>query len=133
MRVRFSGSMDLYASQVLRIEVHDATPVEVAKTLDTVGCRVAILGAERVPLPSVGPQKLELYAESGDYLLMLSEYTQDGDVNVRTLRSQDLPPGMVTVLGNQWSAGMVSHDIEIVKRAFVEFVLTGNVSPELLR
>jgi hypothetical protein len=133
MTVRFSGSMDLYASEVLRVEVRDATPAEVAKTLDTVAGRAAILGAERVPLANVGPQKLELYAEGGDYLLMLSEYTPDGDVNVRTLRSQDLPPGLVTVLGNQWSAGMVSHDIEIVKRAFVEFVLTGNVSTDLLR
>jgi hypothetical protein len=133
MSVRLGGSIDFYSVDVQRIDVVQVHPADVVRVLDTVEKRAALLRVQKVPLPSVGPQQLELHAHEGDYLLMLSEVTEGGDWNVRTLSSTELPPGFVLVLGDSWHSSMISRDIEIVKRAFVEFVVTGNVSTDLLR
>ena len=42
------------------------------------------------PTPEYGPYEINLYADSGNYLLMLNQYLEDGEHVVRTLNNTSM-------------------------------------------
>lgn len=79
------------------------------------------------------PQKLSLYFEDGNYLLMLLDYDEEGYIDVRTPYNSNAPKGeFQNILGEPYGATTVVQDFELVKKCFIEFNQTGNVSRDLL-
>ncbi|MEB3755193.1 DUF6911 family protein [Acinetobacter sp. MD2(2019)] len=79
------------------------------------------------------PESLKLYFEEDNYLLMLLDYDEEGYIYVRTLHNADAPKGeFQNILGEPYGATTVVQDFELVKKCFIEFNQTGNVSRDLL-
>ncbi|MHC8304894.1 DUF6911 family protein [Pseudomonas sp. PB3P13] len=81
--------------------------------------------------PDTGPQFLQVFSDEGKYILSLGE--DDGtDYVVRSYLNPELKNSEYEILGDIWSGELVCLDFSIVKEAFEEFFLIGNVSLELL-
>lgn len=78
-----------------------------------------------------GPQFLQVFSDEGKYVLSLGE--DDGtDYVVRSYLNPELKNSEYEILGDIWSGELVCLDFSIVKEAFEEFFLIGDVSLELL-
>jgi hypothetical protein len=84
------------------------------------------------PAPDVGAYELVLYAESQQYLLMLNEIADDGDNNVRTLSLLGEDNLLANMLGEPYPNRAVTDNLNIARRAFLEFASTEKVSTDLL-
>jgi hypothetical protein len=81
--------------------------------------------------PDVGPQLLQVFSDNGRYVLSLGE--DDGEnYIVRSYFNSGLKGSEYEILGNNWSGELVCLNFSVVKDAFEEFFLTGNVSRSLL-
>ncbi|MCF4987436.1 DUF6911 family protein [Pseudomonas syringae] len=78
------------------------------------------------------PYELVLYVESGNFLLMLSEYGSDGEHDVRTLTALNSKNEFVSILGDMYPVRSVTRDLELVYTVFIEFARTGNVSKDTM-
>lgn len=78
--------------------------------------------------PEFGPEKLELYMENGNFLLMLGVNEEDGDYSVRTLPNGNVKKGLMTVMGEKYPAEAVTTDVGRVLEAFNEFSQSGDVA-----
>lgn len=84
------------------------------------------------PSPEVGPEKLDLYVDDGNFLLMLGVNEEDGDYSVRTPTNENMPNDLVVILGEKYPARAVTRDIGFVCTVFNEFAHVGDVSTDLL-
>ena len=80
------------------------------------------------PAPEAGPYEINLYADSGNYILMLNQYLDDGEHVVRTLNNTSAGAKLVDVLGDYYPASFVTRNIDIVISCFQEFLRSGDVS-----
>ena len=80
---------------------------------------------------NVGPDTLQVRAESGNYLLTFGEETDD-DYKVRFYWDPNLTNERLLILGEYWSERQLIKDFDLVVRIFKEFFETGNVSDDLL-
>jgi len=83
-------------------------------------------------LPEIGPYELMLYAENGKFLLMLNEYDEDGDTNVRTISVDGVANELIPILGECYPAKAVTHNFQFVYSIFKEFAYRGDVSKEIM-
>ena len=109
----------------------DSEWVEIQKVLPRFQGRTGVATIRTHPAPEVGPYNLTLYAECGNYLLMLSEYASDGEHEVRTPHNPSAS-GLMMMLGEAYPASAVIRDFDLVKTCFFQFYSTGTVSSELL-
>ncbi|WPN64321.1 hypothetical protein QMK48_03905 [Pseudomonas sp. P9_32] len=84
------------------------------------------------PVPDVGPYEINLYADSGNYLLMLNQYLDDGEHVVRTLNNTSAGTKLIDVLGDCYQANLITRDIGFVVSCFQEFLSFGDVSSLVL-
>jgi len=77
--------------------------------------------------PETGPDKLELYVEAGNFLLMLSVNEEDGNYSVRTLTNESMPNELVVIMGEKYPARALTRDIDLACAAFNEFARIGDV------
>lgn len=71
----------------------------------------------------VEPQKLTLYFEDGNYLLMLLDYDEEGYIDVRTPYNSDAPKGVFqNILGESYGATTIVQDIELVKNVLLSLI-----------
>ncbi|WP_372240625.1 hypothetical protein [Pseudomonas sp. R4-34-07] len=78
--------------------------------------------------PEYGPYEINLYADSGNYLLMLNQYLDNGEHAVRTLSNTSAGTSPVEILGDYYPANFITRDIDIVISCFQEFLNSGDVS-----
>ncbi len=79
-----------------------------------------------------GPNKLTLYCENGNYLVMYGSYQEDGDYLVLTLHNEEnVKLGMMNILGDPYPACAVVNDFSLVEEVFIEFLATGKPSSQL--
>lgn len=109
----------------------DSVWVEVERTLLKFQGTVGVACIRTDPRPEVGPYELVLYAECGNYLLMLNEYASDGEHEVRSPQNSSAS-GLMLMLGECYPAASVIRDFGLVKECFFQFYSTGTVSSELL-
>ncbi|WP_199545402.1 DUF6911 family protein [Paraburkholderia kururiensis] len=84
------------------------------------------------PEPEAGRVDLTLYAENGCYLLLLSESTEDGGVNVRALVDENKPQGFVSFFGESFPEKATTSNLNIVRDAFGQFLKNRSVSIDLM-
>lgn len=81
--------------------------------------------------PEIGPQLLQVFSDEGKYVLSLGE--DDGaDYVVRSYSNPELKNIEYEILGDIWCGELICLDFSIVREAFEEFFLTGDVSLEIL-
>lgn len=81
--------------------------------------------------PSVGPQLLQVFSDEGRYVLSLGE--DDGvDYIVRSYFNSELQGSEYEVLGDVWSGELVCLDFAVVREAFEDFLLKGDVGRSVL-
>lgn len=112
----------------------DPDELVIRELLLSISKGAAVIKIQSTHASQFHPYELALYAESGEFLLMLSEYNAEGDHSVRTLVSSGAKEEIVTVsiLGEKYPVTAVTRDIKLVVAVFTEFALTGNVSKELM-
>lgn len=129
----YSGSINqgrLYFPKIL-----DPNTIDILMTLSLIeNQKYGVLELENtLAKDEVEPQKLTLYFEDGNYLLMLLDYDDEGYIDVRTPYNPDAPKGVFqNMLGEPYGATSIVQDIELVKKCFIEFNQTGSVSRDLL-
>ncbi|WP_339421376.1 MULTISPECIES: DUF6911 family protein [unclassified Pseudomonas] len=84
------------------------------------------------PAPEAGPYEINLYADSGNYLLMLNQYLDDGGHVVRTLNNTSAGTKLIDILGDCYQANSITRDIGVVISCFQEFLSSGDVSLSVL-
>jgi hypothetical protein len=80
------------------------------------------------PIPEIGPEKLEMYVDTGNFLLILGVNETDGDYSVRTLTDESMPNDLMVILGEKYPARAITRNIDLACTAFNEFAHSGNVS-----
>lgn len=103
----------------------DSITENVIKKVSGAGRGVVVLTC-KIP-PETGPEKLELYVDAGNFLLMLSVNEEDGDYSVRTLTNESMPNELVDVMGEKYPARALTRDIDLACAAFNEFARIGDV------
>jgi len=84
------------------------------------------------PALEYGPYEINLYADSGNYLLMLNQSFEDGEHIVRTFDNASGRTSSVEILGGYYPASFVTRDISVVTSCFQEFLNFGGVSSFVL-
>ncbi|WP_372238963.1 hypothetical protein [Pseudomonas sp. R4-35-07] len=79
------------------------------------------------PAPKYGPYEINLYADSGNYFLMLNQYLDDGEHAVRTLSNASAGTSPVEILGDCYPASFITRDIGFVISCFREFLNSRDV------
>ena len=95
------------------------------KKVSNVGRGVVVLAS--TPIPEIGPEKLELYVDSGNFLLMLGVNEEDGDYSVRTLTNENMSNELMVIMGEKYPARSVTRNIDIAFAVFKEFSKLGDV------
>lgn len=103
----------------------DSITKDVIKMVSSAGRGVVVLTCK--PTPEVGPEKLELYVDAGNFLLMLGVNEEDGDYSVRTLVDENMQNELMVVMGEKYPARAVTRDIDLACAAFSEFARVGDV------
>lgn len=90
-----------------------------------------LLVAKIEPEPDFGPVRLVMYTENGRYLLMLEDFTEEGECLVRTLNDSS-ETGLVALLGEPYPAAAVTSDFSLICRLFCVFLKQGDVPWDVL-
>lgn len=111
---------------------HNPDDLTIDKTVAIVAENSGVLNMRFDPAPEFGPYELTMYAENGQFLLMLNEVAEDGESDTRTLTNISSKNELVSILGEKYPAKAVTHDIALVCLIFKDFSRTGDVSSALL-
>lgn len=112
--------------------VFDPEELIIRDVLTSVGKSSGVVKMRRQFESEGHPYELALYVENGNFLLMLSEYEEDGEHNVRTLTDLNSKNELISVLGEKYPARAVTRDIELVCAVFIEFCRVGDVSTDIM-
>jgi hypothetical protein len=80
------------------------------------------------------PFRLTLYAENQKYLVMFGKSNPEVDdgVEVRTFWDDTRAPGLISLQGDLWDNRTISENFNLVRKAFNEFYLTGDIDPNIV-
>lgn len=108
----------------------NSTTEDVIKNVSSAGKGVVVMQCK--PTPEIGPDRLDLYVDAGNFLLMLGVNEKDGSYGVRTPTNENMLNDSIIILGETYPARAVTRDIDFVCAIFNEFSRMGNVSADLL-
>jgi hypothetical protein len=104
---------------------------QVMEKLASIATCPGTLSLDRLDGLAIGPQQLQVHSENNQYLITLGEKDAD-DYNVRSFTNKAAVAGQVEILGDYWDKKMICQDFQLVIKVFQEFLLTGDVSREIL-
>lgn len=90
-----------------------------------------VLSLQIRPAPDVGAYEVALYSEGGRFLVMLSQYLENGEHEVSMIRGAGKGTGLVDILGEMYPAKAVTEDFELVCRAFKSFLKLRKASSDI--
>ena len=108
----------------------NSTIEDIIKNVSRAGKGVVVMRCK--PPPECGPYELEMYADAGNFLLMLNVNDGNGDHSVRTPTNENMPNCLMIILGEKYPAKAVTRDIGFVFAVFSELARAWNVSTGLL-
>jgi hypothetical protein len=83
--------------------------------------------------PDVGPIELNVYIESGKFIPLLNDFDEEGECHVRTLKCDDCAESRFTpIMGENYPSQAITRNANLVCSILKEFVITRNVSVDLL-
>ena len=89
-----------------------------------------VSGSGTVTLDTPGGTRcpgLQCFAERQNYLVMLGEIDNEGEMNVRSLNVPQSVPSKIAILGDCWDSRQVTRDFELVLTVYREFFESGTV------
>ena len=96
------------------------------KKVSSAGRGVVILKCR--PTPDIGPEKLELYMDDGNFFLMLGVNEENGDYIVKTVTNEKMPNNLIAIMGEKYPARAITNDVGLACSAFNEFARLGDVA-----
>ena len=116
----------------------DAT--QMLTMLDNIYCNKGGARLEHIPEPDIGVSELKVRCDGEKYLLDLVEYAEDGELILRMkadgineLDGSELIGKLALFEGDGYPIYNVTKNFDFVKKVFIEFLETGNVSYDLMR
>ena len=134
MQIKFGG---FYFNNGLRIQLNpknNPKNMDILMQLEMIKGKSGVLVIKNLVVDEeTHPENLSVYFEDDNYLLMLLDYDDEGCIDVRTANNEHASKGeFQNILGEPYGATTIVQDFEIVKKCFIEFNQTGNVSRDLL-
>jgi len=105
---------------------NNSTIENVIKKVSSADKGVVVLKCE--PTPEIGPEKLTMHADTGNFLLMLGVNDVNGNHNVRTLTNESTSNDLMIVMPEKYPAQIVIRDVSLVCTIFNEFARFRDVS-----
>lgn len=138
MSIKFSCT--LYKGKGLNKQYHNLISKicpdkdEMVSMLNNLEKNVGIAELEFIPEPVVGIDKLSVQYDGEKYLFTLTEYNEDGEYLIRGKVGFCGEWKLIEFLndGELYPPNAITTDFEFVKKVFVEFLETGNVSYDLM-
>lgn len=109
----------------------DPSEQEVLMALSELRHSSGVLSLKIRPAPDIGAYEVALYSEGGRFLVMLSQYLEDGEHEVSTIRGAGKGSGLIDVLGEMYPAKAVTEDFDLVCGAFKSFLQLRKASPDI--
>jgi hypothetical protein len=113
--------------------VCNPTEDDVLRALNLLREGAGVVVIQNKSAPEVGPRKIELYAEGGKYMPMLSGRDDDDEYFFRTLVNEAAPKELTAILGEPYPAATVIDNFDLVCQVLKEFANTGDVSEVLMQ
>lgn len=134
MQIQFGG---FYFNNGLRIQLNpknNQKNMDILMQLEMIKGKSGVLVIKNLVVDEeTHPEDLSVYFEDDNYLLILLDYDDEGCIDVRTANNEHASKSeFQNILGEPYGATTIVQDFEIVKKCFIEFNQTGNVSRDLL-
>lgn len=113
-------------------DIHISNSADMITLLSYLERTVGHASLEYYPEPEIGIARLTVNSDSEKYLLTLVEYDKDGEYLIRTSNEYEYSDKLVYFEGELFPPSAVIKNFEIVKKAFVELLETGQVSHDLM-
>ena len=117
-----------------RIVNHSPTIEDINNSLDLFVSNSGVLYLEQNKEEGNIPFRLTLYAEKQKYLVMFGKSNPEVDdgVEVRTFWDDTRAPGLISLQGDLWDNRTISENFSLVRKAFNEFYLTGDIDQNIV-
>ncbi|WP_239352401.1 DUF6911 family protein [Snodgrassella communis] len=117
-----------------RIVNRSPTIEDINNSLDLFVSNSGVLYLEQNEEEGNIPFRLTLYAEKQKYLVMFGKSNPevDDDVEVRTFWDDTRTPGLISLQGDLWDNRTISENFTLVRKAFNEFYLTGDIDQNIV-
>ncbi|MBV4476873.1 DUF6911 family protein [Pseudomonas botevensis] len=83
--------------------------------------------------PDHGPYELNLYADSGNFFIMMNQYLESGEHEVEVINNPKAGAEMVDILGDLYPASAMTRDINLIFVFFTEFLRSRDVGSDFLK
>ena len=114
------------------VNIDNTTLADINDTLNLFVSATGSLYLEQYKQKGIESYQLTLYSQNQKYMVMFAYSNVGEDDEIRTFYDPTRPDNMVNMLGNFWNNRMVVEDFSLVKRAFTEFYLTGDIDREIV-
>lgn len=114
------------------IRIDNTTLADINDTLNLFVSATGSLYLEQYKQKGIEPYQLILYSQNRKYMVMFAYVSVETDDEIRTFYDPTRPKIMVDMLGNNWDNRMIVDDFSLVRRAFTEFYLTGDIDREIV-
>ncbi|WP_371365417.1 hypothetical protein ACA097_19695 [Pseudomonas sp. QL9] len=111
--------------------IYDPSEHEVLSALSDLRYSSGVLSLQIRPAPEVGAYEVVLHSEGGRFLVMLSQYLEDGEHGVSTIRGGGIGSGLVSFSGEMYPAQAITDDFDLVCKAFKSFLQLETPSPDI--
>ena len=115
-----------------RVYIDNTTLADINDTLNLFVSATGSLYLEQYKQKGIEPYQLVLYSQNRKYMVMFAYVSVGPDDEIRTFDDSTRPNIMVDMLGDNWSNAMIVDDFSLVRRAFTEFYLTGDIDREIV-
>ena len=114
------------------IHIDNTTLADINDTLNLFVSATGSLYLEQYKQKGIEPYQLVLYSQNRKYMVMFAYVSVGEDDEIRTFYDPTRPKIMVDMLGDNWDNRMIVDDFSLVRRAFTEFYLTGDIDREIV-
>ncbi|EMJ4072631.1 hypothetical protein VVF04_28135 [Pseudomonas aeruginosa] len=111
--------------------VSDPDEEEVLAALSKLRHSSGVLVLRVKPEPEIGAYEVALHAESGRFMVMLSQHAEDGEHEVFTLRGAGEGNGFTYILGEAYPMAAVTENFGLICNCFKKFLLEREVSSDV--
>ena len=114
------------------VDIANLILADINATLNLYASANGSLYLEQYKQKGIEPYQLTLYSQNQKYMVMFAYSIVGEDDEIRTFDDSTCPNIMVDMLGDEWSNAMIVDDFSLVRRAFTEFYLTGDIDREIV-
>ena len=122
----------IQANETVSIDFNNPSLTEINDALNLFASITGFLYLEQYEEDGLEPYKLTLYSQNQKYMVMFAYVNIGPDDEIRTFSDPTRPDIMVDMLGDCWDNRMIVDDFSLVRRAFTEFYLTGDIDREIV-